>query len=345
LNKELITLCVDAARGNVKRFAHGQEHKADEAIRMQFYNALGLNLDGDVSNRAGLRKDLHRALRRNESAFFEVIEDVLNTTIPDAWDGDPFYREFVDRRNLSLGDKNEFVVGNYENLIVATFSGNHWNTDRHTLTGKRSFPIDTEWSYIRLYADLELFLTGKYTFVEFVNALRGSFQRDIDNRTAQAFNGADVYLPAAFTKSGTPVDVTLWELIDRVQVAAQSPVRITGTRAALMKLYKGVGAEWISEKMKEDMNSTGSISNLNGVPTLIIPQSFITGTTDFAISSDSVFILPQNDKPIKLVYEGDSRVKRLDSQDTGDMTLDLQVQMKVGVGVAFHSIFGKYTFA
>jgi hypothetical protein len=53
--------------------------------------------------------------------------------------------------------------------------------------------------------------------------------------------------------------------------------------------------------------------------------------------------MPENYKPIKLYFEGDTRSRELGATDTKDMTLDYELQTKLGVGVAFESLFGVYT--
>ena len=84
---------------------------------------------------------------------------------------------------------------------------------------------------------------------------------------------------------------------------------------------------------------------MEGISTVEIPQVFTRGTYDFKISDNTLFVLPENYKPIKLYFEGDTRSRELEYKDTMDQTIDYEVQTKLGVGVVFDTLFGKYTIS
>ena len=80
-----------------------------------------------------------------------------------------------------------------------------------------------------------------------------------------------------------------------------------------------------------------------GVVGIEIPQTFGRGTYDFKVDNKSIYVLPDNEKFIKVYFEGDTRARELGSTDTHDQTIDTQIQTKVGVGCVFSNVFGKYT--
>ena len=82
-----------------------------------------------------------------------------------------------------------------------------------------------------------------------------------------------------------------------------------------------------------------------GLPckTLLIPQVFIRGSYDFKVDNNVLYVLPEGTKPVKLFYEGDVRAKNMTEQDTDDMTIDSQLQVRVGCGVICDNLIGKYT--
>ena len=331
---ELITLMNDSLSNKVALFANeGASKYTDQAIREAFFEILGEE------------KLTWQGWRNHKNEIFTIMENVITTNLPKAWDNSPFYNQFVDIRNGALGDMNEYVIDQDGVLVASRFSGNHWDTDRQKLQGKRAFSVPTEWIYIRVYDDLERFLIGAITLPEMMKRLQDGFQREIDARIYSAFNGIGTYLPEAFKETGAYVRETMLDIIQRVQIASQKNVVLAGTKTALANIAEGIDSNWISNAQKEEMATTGALLNLTGlgVVALEIPQTFIRGTYDFKIDNKSIYILPDNEKMIKLYFEGDTRALDLTSQQTHDQTYDSQIQTKAGTAVVISNLFGKYT--
>lgn len=108
-------LMLDAAQGNLDGVTPRQ---ANDKIVEMFRNVIGVD---EKSTKAEVRK----AIRRNQVAVFEIIEEVINDMLVSGWEQNPFFREYVDVRNLALGDKNEFYVPDNSVLSVMKVSGNH----------------------------------------------------------------------------------------------------------------------------------------------------------------------------------------------------------------------------
>lgn len=244
--------------------------------------------------------------------------------------------------SVNLDQKNEFIVNDDSTLIVSRFSGNHWDIDRQKLPVGRSFSLTTEWYSVMVYDEWERFMKGITSAVQMFAAIRKAFQRAIDEHIYSAFNGAGTYLPTDLKESGSFSKSTLLNLAIRVQTAAHRTVRFAGTRQALAKLDGAVDAAWISEDMKRDKNLLGYLKLWEGYSTIEIPQTFNNGTYDFKSPDNIIYILPINYKPIKLWFEGETRVRDLNQYQNDDQTISVQAQTKMGVGVIFDSVFGEY---
>ena len=337
MDKNLQSICNlmnDACSNRVATFSNAETAKyTDEAVREAFFNILSED------------KLSWRSWRNHKNEIFTIMEDVLNTNLPLAWENSTFYNQFVETKNGALGDKNEFIVEDNSVLVASRFAGNHWDTDRKKLHGKRSFSVDTEWFYVHVYDDLERFLKGIITLPEMVAKMQKAMQNSIDDRIFTAFNGAGTYLPAAFQVSGTYDRIKMTELIQKVQYASQKNVVLAGTKTALSAIADGINSDWISASQKEELATTGSVLKNTGlgVVGIEIPQTFVRGTYDFKVDNKSIYVLPDNEKFIKVYFEGDTRARELGSTDTHDQTIDTQIQTKVGVGCVFSNVFGKYT--
>ena len=50
--------------------------------------------------------EIRKAIRRNQVQIYEILEEVIPDLLISGWNDNPFFREYVDVRNLALGDKN-----------------------------------------------------------------------------------------------------------------------------------------------------------------------------------------------------------------------------------------------
>ena len=331
---ELTTLMNDSLSNKVAVFANEDAAKyTDQAIREAFFEILGDD------------KLTWQGWRNHKNEIFTVIENVLTTNLPKGWENSPFYDQFVEVKNGALGDTNEYVIDQDGILVASRFSGNHWDVDRQKLQGKRSFSVPTEWIYIHVYDELERFLNGSITLPEMMAKLQSGFQNEIDARIYTSFNGIGTYLPEAFKETGAYVRETMLDLIQRVQIASQSNVVLAGSKTALAAIAEGIDSKWISNAQQEEMATKGALLNLTGlgVTAMEIPQVFVRGTYDFKIDNTSIYVLPNNTRPIKLFYEGQTRALDYNENQTHDQTVGTIAETKLGTAVIMPSLFGKYT--
>lgn len=331
---ELTTLMNDSLSNKVAVFANEDAAKyTDQAIREAFFEILGDD------------KLTWQGWRNHKNEIFTVIENVLTTNLPKAWENSPFYDQFVEVKNGALGDTNEYVIDQDGILVASRFSGNHWDVDRQKLQGKRSFSVPTEWIYIHVYDELERFLNGATSLPEMMTKLQNGFQNEIDARIYTSFNGIGTYLPEAFKETGAYVRETMMDLIQRVQIASQSNVILAGTKTALAAIAEGIDSKWISNAQQEEMATKGALLNLTGlgVTAMEIPQVFVRGTYDFKIDNTSIYVLPNNTRPIKLFYEGNTRALDYNENQTHDQTVGTIAETKLGTAVIMPNLFGKYT--
>lgn len=331
---ELTTLMNDSLSNKVAVFANEDAAKyTDQAIREAFFEILGDD------------KLTWQGWRNHKNEIFTVIENVLTTNLPKAWENSPFYDQFVEVKNGALGDTNEYVIDQDGILVASRFSGNHWDVDRQKLQGKRFFSVPTEWIYIHVYDELERFLNGATSLPEMMTKLQNGFQNEIDARIYTSFNGIGTYLPEAFKETGAYVRETMMDLIQRVQIASQSNVILAGTKTALAAIAEGIDSKWISNAQQEEMATKGALLNLTGlgVTAMEIPQVFVRGTYDFKIDNTSIYVLPNNTRPIKLFYEGNTRALDYNENQTHDQTVGTIAETKLGTAVIMPSLFGKYT--
>lgn len=288
---------------------------------------------------------VYQAMRRNNIAIFEIIEEIVNTTIGENVLDSPFVNSFVEVKNRALGDDTAFYTEGGL-LTVASFAGNHWDTNRQHIDLGSEFTLPKEWIYIHVYEDLERFLLGITPLEKMVDKVYKSINKYIQDRIYAQFQSVSNAVPAEFTASGNSEEA-IGDLCDLVQAAGgYGSLTLAGTKAALRKLAGVVPDKMFSDTQKEAKAATGSIGEWEGNKLMVIPQTLKSGTFELALSDSDVFIMGGDTKPIKLEFIGDTRS---DMDTTGkkynDMSVDVQVQTKMGIGMVLPQYFGRFSFA
>lgn len=331
--QQLSNLMVDACDNKVGMFANENQVKyTNEAIREAWFDILGTS------------KLNYQVWRNNKDAIFTVMENVINSNLPSAWETSPFYREVVEYKNGALGQANAFVVKDKSVLIAHEFSGNHWNTERQKLGGLKEVMIPTHWVYIRFYDELERFLTRNTDIVTLMNEIRKGFNEYLDNKIAGSFNNLPNLLPSALKTTGTFDTDTLAELIDKTETAVRGNVKIYGSKSVMRNLVNNYPSHWQTDSQKEELATTGLVLNDTGlgVKGIVIPQSFVRNTYTYRNPNNVLYILPDS-KLVKVYFEGKTWARERNEQDNEDMTIDTQIQTKVGVNLILENLGGVYT--
>lgn len=288
--------------------------------------------------------NLYQAMRRNKIAIFEIIEEIVTTAIGENIMNSPFVQEFVEFKNRALGDTTAFYSEGGL-LTVASFAGNHWDTNRQLIDLGEEFTLPSEWIFIRVYEDLERFLLGITTLDKIMDKINKSINKYMQDRIYSQFQNVANSVPSDFTATGNDEDA-LGKLVDLVQAAGgYGSITLAGTKAALRKLAAVVPENQFAQSQKESKAATGSIGEWDGNRLMVIPQTLKSGTFELALSDKDIFILGTDVKPIKLEYIGDTRTfESFDGKGHNDMSVDMQLQTKMGMGMVLPPYFGKFQF-
>lgn len=313
--------------------------EANDKIVEIFRNIIGCD---EKSTKAEIR----RGIRRNQNLIFDLIEVVIDDALISGWQENPFFKEFVEVRNLALHDKNEFYVPDDSVLSVMKVSGNHHDLLRQRLGAGKTFSVETSWYGIKVYAEFERLLTGLEDFSTLVGKITEAFDRYVNQALYETLIGIGTTLGSQWYKASAINDTTketLRTLVMDVSMATGSEVVIMGTYAALSKVYDLTNVSWASGDMKNEKYTTGRFGYWEGIRLVELKQGFkLNDTTRYLIANDVLFIMPVGIEPmIKLVYEGDTQTYQV--QDAGthmDMTYDYEVQTKMGIGVITNQKFG-----
>lgn len=341
-------LMLDVANDNLEDGITIKE--ANAKITAMFKKIIGCD---ENSSKAEVRK----AIRKNQQVLFDLIEEVVPNLLQSGWQDNPFFNEFVETRNIDIGDQNVFYTEDETILTVSKVSGNHWDLDRQRLGKGTTFSVATSWYGIAVYSEYEKLLTGLEDFATFVTKLYEAVDRFVNESIYEAFVSAASELPGGaggagqWVKTGDLGDATkdaFMTLIEDVQMATGMDVVIMGTKAALSKLDGMQKIDWVSNEMKNERYTTGRLGYFEGTRLVEIKQGFkLNDTTHRLVDDKQLFIMPIGDnKFVKVVNEGQPEMRQVQDNVTNqDMTYDFRYMFKIGVGVQIGLRFGVWNIA
>lgn len=336
-------LLIDAAKKEVKEYSQAE---ANKVIVEKFRNALGIEPNDKPQT-------IKRAIRANKDLVFTIIEETVEEMLITGWMNNPFFNDYVDTRNLALGDENDFYVEDDSILSVSKVSGNHHNLIRQRLGAGRHFSVAGEWYGLKIYSDFERVLTGAEDWAKFVTKVVEAINRYLYDALYASLRGAKDSLGANWVKSGAleaANKATLVKLCQEISMATGSEVTIFGARTALSSLTAMADVQWAPETAKQEYYANGGIlGNWEGFRVAEIGNGLKRGASinsasvEYMLDSDRLYIMPTNvaNKFIKVVNYGETQVSQITDKDTNrDMSYEYEVLYKLGINVILNTVFG-----
>lgn len=199
---------------------------------------------------------------------------------------------------------------------------------------------------VRIYEELNRVLSGRVDFNSFINKVAESFRQKLLNDIYTLWAGATADQMGGttyFPNAGSYSEDALLDLISHVEAAAGGKkATIIGTKKALRKLKDAI----TSDGAKDDLYNMGYVGKFYGTPVVATPQRHKVGSTEFVMDDKVITIIAGDDKPIKVVYEGNPIVLMGDPMNNADFTQEYLYAEKYGMGIVLaggNSGVGRYT--
>ena len=318
-------------------FANVTASERDEAIRKEFFNVLGLT-EG-YSKRA-----FRNAWRDNKNKVYAITEEIAIQLLNNGdLEKDSFFNNFVEVRNLALGDSIEFIVESENEIEFAEFSGSHMNLRRQRIENYGAFVPEMKEYGIKVYTYWEQVAAGRISFDVLVQKIALAMNKKLAEIAQATFADALKNLPTEFkvNAGGSINEAAVLEMLAHVEAANGVKPRLVGTEAALRKLTGVTDIAKYSSNMKDAVNENGLLSVWNGYVLMPIKQGHKLGTFEFTMDNEVIYALCGDEKPVKLALEGDVIVKEVsDGLTNADMSLEQAVSFKAGCGIQYNKLFG-----
>lgn len=329
----IVRLALDTYHGVAVAPAEFADKKPSEVLREALIAANG-----------GSTKLDYKALRRNKVEIFEILEEVIPTLVQEGLKGDEFFMQLVDERTLSAGDMNEFWAEDNSTFIVSEMADGIATPRRQRIGEKAKVTINTTIHGVRIYEEMSRYLAGRIDWNDLVDKVAKAYTEQLRNDVYAVFSGISAATPglsATYVKAGSYQEEDLLAIVDHVEAATGKKAVIVGTKPALRKCATAVQ----SEESKSDYYNAGFYGKLAGVPMVSIQNRHRVGTEEFIFPDNKLYVLASDDKPIKLVNEGEAYILDKDGTTNADMTMEYLYIEKYGVGLLVNGKLGVYTLS
>lgn len=307
---DLQKLALDTYKGSVQKYTKSE---AEEAIRNAILDACG-------------GKWNFYNFQKNKWDVYQVISEVLSVGLGELLIDK--FNNFAEVRDVELGDTIEFMVRDKSLFRVASIADGNTDIRRQKLYhGKLT--VVTEKLAIKIYEELDRFLAGRIDWTDMVDRVQLSYGHEIAIRIYNAIYDSYNSLTAPYQTSGDFDETKLLEAIAHVRASTgQKPV-VFGTQIALSKITTAKE----SDGMLDRLNLLGHYGMFRGTDLLELPQAHKSGTNDFVIADDFLLIVPNDEKIVKIVLEGDAYTYDTEPGARNDEQIEFFFGRRVGVGV------------
>lgn len=306
---------------------------------------------GEVSGQDALRNAIKDALggeynvyswQKHKYDVFQIISTAVDAVMPTLLTDQ--FSNFADIRTVALGDKPLFEVQDPRAIRVGRVAAGANDMRRQTITNK-TFTIETEWFGAAVYAEFDQFMAGDIDWNALVDRIAEAFKAHIQATIGSALNASYTLLGAKDKIEGSLTLDGLVALAQRIQVKSGKNVAIYGTKAALSKIAELANVQLYSGEMKNELNTNGFLGVVRGMKLIEIPQAFKVNSDEFALDDTKVLILPEGEKIIGVVMEGDSRTIEPENTTRNDLQMGFETQEKLGISVLQLKVYGMASVA
>ena len=320
MDNKILTVAVDAVRG--RAMGNYTATETSDSLRNAFIEMNG-----------GSTKISPKTFYKG-TPLYALVQELIPVIIEEGIKAErnPLFN-LVEYRNIAEGDLAEFDIEGDANFVVASVANGIQGVRRQRIVGGDTVKVPTEMKIVRVYENLGRLLAGRIDFNKFVDGVAKAFNEYIVSAAYAALAGitANTYnLNSTYVKSGSMDAEALLELVNHVEAATGKKAAIIGTKTAVRKLGSEVT---YSAEQNSDLYNKGDIGKFAGTDVIALEQAHIPGTSDFALADDALFVIAADDKPVKVVNEGEGLLIDRDPSVNADLTQEYVYGQGIGVGV------------
>mgnify|MGYP001089360203 CR=1 FL=1 len=274
----------------------------------------------------------------NSKVVFQIMATMLDEVLPQ--NVSKVFGPFADFMTVGHGDKPRFTLKrgmkNVKRFVTRVAAAGVYERVR---LDRDYVDVETYAHGGAVYQTLEGFLAGRESISEVLEIFLDELENAAYEDLTVALQGTTAVMPAANKHSHAGFEVAEFNrILNTVRAYGQPTIFCTQTFAGSLVPT----ANFIGDADKADMRNMGYIGRYLGADVVIIPQSFTDATNTVKVIDDSfAYVIPSGsfEKPVKVVYEGETLIKSLDRED---WSIEMQIYKKMGIAILNTNHFGIY---
>lgn len=311
------------------------QDQKEEAVRSVFLKEIGL--EGAYSAKA-----FRRAFNGNKEKIYQIVEEVIGNGVH-GLDRHPFFNQFVQHRDLELGQSSSFVIKTKNSVIVSEAAAN-FSMKRQRVENGYSVQVLPRVYNVSIYDFCDRIASGQSNFAEMIDAVREAIKSKLEEICHTALAASLASLPAGFVANGSYDEGAIMDVIEKVESINEKTAILVGPKSALAKLQNRTTVG-LSEAQKDEKAKYGFVKEWNGTLCIALDNIAKTGTHELLLANDEIIVMATDSKPVLLTTEGTEINREISGVNTQDNTLTLQFAVRAGVAVAHADVVGRITIA
>lgn len=264
----------------------------------------------------------------NKNTIFQLLSQTLNDVMPK--NVIELYGMFADVQTIGQGDSLVFhkKIGEKRAKQFITRVALAGRYEVFELADEK-FTIQTTAYGGAARLPLEEFLDGRVQWSDYLSIVNEGMSEAVYKEIASALKAAIAKFPMTNKVAMAGFDEAQFDRLLATISVYGSPT-IYCTAEAAMTLIPS--QEWVSDNMRDARWQRGYFTTYKGTPVVVLPQSFTDETNATKVIDPSyIYIFPtNNEKPIKIVFEGQTLVKEFENRD---WSTELHTYQKFGMGL------------
>lgn len=316
--RSLALAAVKADKGAAVAYSFGSEHYSLEQVNQALQNEF-----------QALAPD-YRSFEENKNVIFRLIEETIDEVLPARVE--QRYMDFAEVKTVAQGDKAIFRkrISEFAKKRAKTFVTRVGLAGRYETFMLDGMELEVQTSAIGGAARIgfEEMLDGRIQFSELTTLIMEGMDEYIYREIAKALEAMVANLPSNQKADVAGFDeATMDQLLAISDSYGKSAIWCTYEFAATMIPAEG----WASNDHKNRLWEQGWLGNYKGHTVVILPQSMTDETNSMkVIDPAQAYIIPVgSEKPVKLVFEGQTAVRTVEDND--DWSMDFQTYKKFGI--------------
>ena len=331
--QEVIALCVAAAKNQAS--ANFTATDIQDAARNALVNYIGcenMELTG-------------RTLREHRNDLFAIIEEVVDNVVPQKMTD--ILGKYAEIKSFGRNDQVKFKVSTLggNRVKMAIVPGARGGVYRARRLDNNDLYLDTHVETIGYMITLEELLTVAKNLSDIVSLIAEGLVEKVWIEVVKALRAAYATVPAKnkATATGDTIDLAGIDKIIRTIGAYGKPV-ILGFSSLIDQISNKVGFNGATPNLPnadlDDIRNMGYVGLYKGIPVIKLPNYLVDeSNTEWVFKETDIFVLPSDQRPVKVAFQGDSYTSEVDQPHGGK---EWHLHKIMGVGILFYNTIGIY---